>query len=561
MASGDRPPAPSSHPLHRKSWAQIASSINQHTDNSPLHNATILNKLKESTTDFIRLDRDLLNRAHLKFQHALYGKLFGKSPPFEQVKADLLAKWSMFGEILISDLPNGFLLIRCPSQQVMEKLLLDGPWTVNGIILQISPWKPFFEPTFAKLNTAAIWLQLHNLPVELWEGETLETIVSQFGTLLKVDDFTVSMSRSKYARVCVEIDLSKPLCRGFWIGDDMNKVFVVVMYERLPTFCYTCGMVGHGSSSCSRSATSGAGNPVSTRPVGYIEPGPTLVSGGDDQIMDIFDPVPDRPLSETTETTAQSPIDSDYGPWLLVTRRRGSARGRGGGTRASRVTPSDAVDPGSEAERSRGSNFRSTHGGKSFAANGRHTSSQIKLSAHAVDEQLPALIPNNPPAPFSIPNVHIEPSKSQDIVLPSQVTSPPSFSNQITPLHLSPTNGKGINSSRSKSPPPDLRSSVSPPRPFPPINVTNSHFTLVDKISNALKGEDMEEDASQDEDYSDEDDEDMSDEEDIDEEPEDSMTLVQYQAEARHEALVQKGSIISDVSPKKGRVKLGGPSS
>lgn len=97
MESGDRPPAPSSHPSQQKSWAQIVSSINQSTDNSPLRNTTILNKLKELTYDFIRLDRDTLNRAHLKFQHALYGKLFGK--------------WSMFGEILISDLPNGFLLI------------------------------------------------------------------------------------------------------------------------------------------------------------------------------------------------------------------------------------------------------------------------------------------------------------------------------------------------------------------------------------------------------------------------------------------------------------------
>lgn len=58
-------------------------------------------------------------------------------------------------------------------------------------------------------------MQLHNLPVELWEGETLETIVGHFGTLLKVDDFATSLSRSKYARICVEIDLSKLLSRGF----------------------------------------------------------------------------------------------------------------------------------------------------------------------------------------------------------------------------------------------------------------------------------------------------------------------------------------------------------
>lgn len=77
--------------------------------------------------------------ARLKFQYAIYGKLFGKSPPFAEVKTDLIAKWSAYGKIIISDLPNALLLIRCSSQKAMQHLLLDGPWSVNGIILQLSP--------------------------------------------------------------------------------------------------------------------------------------------------------------------------------------------------------------------------------------------------------------------------------------------------------------------------------------------------------------------------------------------------------------------------------------
>lgn len=147
MASGDRQlafPAPGKP----KSWAQIASGLCRSSDNSPLHNEQILAKLKVTTTDFIRLDSDAINRARMKFQHALYGKLFGKTPNFDQVKSELLAKWSSFGKVSISYLPNGFLLIRCPSQACMQRILLDGPWSVNGIILQLSPWKPYFEPTF-----------------------------------------------------------------------------------------------------------------------------------------------------------------------------------------------------------------------------------------------------------------------------------------------------------------------------------------------------------------------------------------------------------------------------
>lgn len=158
MASGERHAAPAPPLTQPRSWAQIASSFRQSTDNSPIHNVHILNRIKNSTTNFIQLDNEAIYRASRRFQFALYGKLFGKSPPFEHVKSELISKWSNYGEIHISDLPNGFMLVHCSSQQSVQNLLSDGPWSVNGIILQLSPWKPFFEPSFAKLNTAAIWV-------------------------------------------------------------------------------------------------------------------------------------------------------------------------------------------------------------------------------------------------------------------------------------------------------------------------------------------------------------------------------------------------------------------
>lgn len=72
----------------------------------------------------------------------------------------------------------------------MQCLLIDSPWSIKGIILQLPPWKPFFEPAFAKLNTAAIWVQLYNLLVNFWDGESLESITAHLPYLLKVDDLT-----------------------------------------------------------------------------------------------------------------------------------------------------------------------------------------------------------------------------------------------------------------------------------------------------------------------------------------------------------------------------------
>ncbi|XP_039140407.1 uncharacterized protein LOC120277614 [Dioscorea cayenensis subsp. rotundata] len=337
MASGGQ--IPQTTPLHPSppSWAQIASKVTTTQESSPLHNPAILNKLKETTSDFIKLDNDTLNRARLRFQHFLFGKFFGKPPLFEQVKTILLKKWEKIGEILISDLPNGFILIRCANNTVLQRLLSEGPWTINVIILQLSPWRPYFEPTFTKLTTAAIWIQLHNLPIEFWSGDTLETITGHLGKLLKIDELTLSLTRTKYARICLELDLSKPLCKGFWLGDDLHRVFVVVQYECLPTFCYSCGVIGHGSSSCSRNPATGKAKAFQpSRGSREKEVG----AGARNSVLSSPASSDATPLaSESTES------ESDFGPWLLVTHRRGHSCSRGGGARTLNVDDGTTAVP------------------------------------------------------------------------------------------------------------------------------------------------------------------------------------------------------------------------
>lgn len=51
--------------------------------------------------------------------------------------------------------------------------------------------------------------------------------------------------KTRFVRVCLEIDHARPLKRGFLVEDRGTRVFPVILYERLPTFCFTCVVVGH----------------------------------------------------------------------------------------------------------------------------------------------------------------------------------------------------------------------------------------------------------------------------------------------------------------------------
>lgn len=71
------------------------------------------------------------------------------------------------GGFIVADLPNGFYYVRCETQEMQNMLLLEGPWTVLGRMLQLSPWHESFQAAFEKLSLAAVWIQLYHLPIEL----------------------------------------------------------------------------------------------------------------------------------------------------------------------------------------------------------------------------------------------------------------------------------------------------------------------------------------------------------------------------------------------------------
>ncbi|KAJ0974944.1 hypothetical protein J5N97_016909 [Dioscorea zingiberensis] len=247
--SGDASTKATPHPPWQggRSWAKVTGG---HEIPSITIPGPLLEKIKASVTDTISLDPEALSRAHEAMRGTLFGKVLGRAPNLEVAREILSKLWGSYGDFSIADMPNGFFVIRCSSESMAEDLLVDGPWSINGSIFHLLRWKEHFEPMYEKLSTATVWVQLNNMPVEYWETEHLEALVNYFGRLIKVDPTRYEMGRAKFVRVCIEIDLQKPLKKGVWVSTPKSKSFVSILYERLPVFCYRCGIVGHGVDAC-----------------------------------------------------------------------------------------------------------------------------------------------------------------------------------------------------------------------------------------------------------------------------------------------------------------------
>lgn len=89
-------------------------------------------------------------------------------------------------------------------------------------------------------------LRFPDLPVEYFDEEWLRTAGDEIGKTIKVDNTTRATTRGRFARVCVEIDMGKPLKATYRMRGKNWRL----QYEGLQDLCFTCGKCGHKEVGC-----------------------------------------------------------------------------------------------------------------------------------------------------------------------------------------------------------------------------------------------------------------------------------------------------------------------
>ena len=138
----------------------------------------------------------------------------------------------------------------------------------------------------------AVWVRFPELPIEFYDRSVLLEIGKAIGPVMRIDSHTASGSRGSYARLCIQIDLMKPLIKTIKVG----RLYQKVLFEGLSSLCFGCGRVGHKQEACSYRE-----QPKDD----HVEPEPTPTQPG--------------------KKADQRPNPS-VGDWMLVTRKKRSVR-------------------------------------------------------------------------------------------------------------------------------------------------------------------------------------------------------------------------------------------
>lgn len=255
------------------------------------------------------------------WQKTLVVKVLGKSVSFKSLEGFLQQWWIRNGTIRIVDMVDGFFLVYFSSDQDYNYALFEGPWLIQDHYLIVQRWRPFFLQSAEISSRVAFWLRIPKLPLELYNTPFLHRIGSSLGTMLRIDKMTSIHSRGRYARICVEMDLSKPLVPHI----EVQGHRLPLEYEGLHQICFDCGRYGHKVGQCSPVAGVMPPRDSANKQPDAQAPGNSTTMAGSSSSLILVDGLASKdttqPMGEQGKNLGMDPAveegPSGYGPWMV----------------------------------------------------------------------------------------------------------------------------------------------------------------------------------------------------------------------------------------------------
>lgn len=125
------------------------------------------------------------------------------------------------------------------------------PWSIDGAHLVLREWRPDLAFHQINFSLSTFWIQIHGLPPQFMTKENAIRIGSLFHEVLQSEHKSrTNIIGLQYICIQVEVDIFKPLLTSFFHKCGSGGAWIQFAYERVVEFCYLCGKVGRGKTSC-----------------------------------------------------------------------------------------------------------------------------------------------------------------------------------------------------------------------------------------------------------------------------------------------------------------------
>nr|XP_023926558.1 uncharacterized protein LOC112037981 [Quercus suber] len=193
-----------------------------------------------------KITQGLKQRIRAPWSKALIVKVYGRTVGYNFLHAKILALWKLVGRIDYIDLGKDFFLIHFLVKEDYDAMLRNGPWFIGDNFLSIRPWVPNFKSTTTVVSSVVVCVRLNELPIKYYYTEALLIIGQAIGNVLKIDTHIATKSRGRYAKLCIQADIEKPLANMVLV----DNIEQPVTYGCVSRVYFSCGRIGHRMEEC-----------------------------------------------------------------------------------------------------------------------------------------------------------------------------------------------------------------------------------------------------------------------------------------------------------------------
>ena len=177
-----------------------------------------------------------------------------RSVNVEALKKNMRMLWKPNKGLQVSEIEDNLFLAEFGDSRDKKKVMEMRPWSYEKQLVLIREFEGKLVPKEISISWSPFWIQIYNLPLKSMTSGMGYAIGGKIGEVLEVDVPEKGVQWGKYLRVKVNLDKSRKLVRGKKVCiEGSSGRWVFFKYERLPNFCYRCGMLDHGEKVCSKS--------------------------------------------------------------------------------------------------------------------------------------------------------------------------------------------------------------------------------------------------------------------------------------------------------------------
>ncbi|KAK6163123.1 hypothetical protein DH2020_002964 [Rehmannia glutinosa] len=168
----------------------------------------------------------------------------------DQISSLFKRLWSPKGSFSCKSIHDNICIFSFDNLLDKKKVLASTPWLFDRYLLVLHDAVADINPSEINYSHCDFWVQLHHLPLGLMNKEFAKIAGNSIGRFLETDTDAFGSVMGKYIRIKVNIDITKPLHRVIHADVHGQKRAIYLKYERLPDFCFHCGIIGHVFRDC-----------------------------------------------------------------------------------------------------------------------------------------------------------------------------------------------------------------------------------------------------------------------------------------------------------------------